>query len=255
MTADDLGAPLGRRPKKRRRSIKLPVPQIIVGALALFLAVFVLWAVIGDDPFGGEPMAVVPANLKLAAKPPEPAAAQPPAAPAPDKHAATPAALAAPAQNAAPANSTTVTIIDGKTGEKKEVVVPTPAPPAASPATPANSAAAPDSGPPNQKFPEMRAHGPIARITARRHAAGGGLRPPAKADLPRIALIVGGLGVSSSATADAIGKLPGVVTLGFVPYSNDVAAGGRATRATRFCCKCRWSRSITPTTIPDRRRC
>ncbi len=45
MTVDDLSAPLGRRPKKQRRAIKLPVPQIIAGALALFLAVFVLWAV------------------------------------------------------------------------------------------------------------------------------------------------------------------------------------------------------------------
>ncbi len=44
------------------------MPQIVAGALALFLAVFVLWAVVADDPFGGEPMAVVPANLKIAAK-------------------------------------------------------------------------------------------------------------------------------------------------------------------------------------------
>ena len=69
MTADDLTAPLGREPKKRRRAIKIPVPQIIAGALAAFLGVFVLWAVVADDPFGGEPMAVVPANLRVAAKP------------------------------------------------------------------------------------------------------------------------------------------------------------------------------------------
>ena len=47
---------------------------------------------------------------------------------------------------------------------------------------------------------------------------------PGKPDAPRIALIVGGLGVSASATADAIAKLPGAVTLGFVPYGTDVAA-------------------------------
>ncbi len=230
MTADDLSAPLGRRPKKRRRSIKLPVPQIIAGALALFLVTFVLWAVLGDDPFGGEPMAVVPANLKLAAKPPEPAAPQPAVAAAPDSHPVTPAA---PAPAAAPANSTTVTIIDGKTGEKKEVVVPAPAPAAA----PAKGAAAPDSGPPNQKFLEMSPHGPIPRIAADgTRPADAFARPvkplPGKADSPRIALIVSGLGVSAGATADAIAKLPGAVTLGFVPYGGDVAAlAGRARAA------------------------
>ena len=54
MTADDLSAPLGLQPKRRRRKMNIPVPQIIAGALALFLAAFVLWAVVADDPFGGE---------------------------------------------------------------------------------------------------------------------------------------------------------------------------------------------------------
>ena len=52
---------------------------------------------------------------------------------------------------------------------------------------------------------------------------------PGKPDAPRIAIIVSGLGVSDSATADAIAKLPGAVTLGFMPYGSDVAAlAGRA---------------------------
>ncbi len=46
----------------------------MAGALALFLGVFVLWAIVADDPFGGEPMAVVPANLQVAAKTPDIAA-------------------------------------------------------------------------------------------------------------------------------------------------------------------------------------
>ncbi len=180
-------------------------------------------------------MAVVSANLKLAAKPPT---KSPPAAPRPQDHAMTPAAAPPPA--AAPANSTTVTIIDGKTGEKKEVVVPGPA--ATSPGTPSPAAApahsaAPESGPPKQKFLEMSPHGPIPKIAA------DGTRPaeafarpvkplPGRPDAPRIALIVDGLGVGASATAEAIGKLPGAVTLGFVPYGSDVAAlAGRARAA------------------------
>jgi polysaccharide deacetylase 2 family uncharacterized protein YibQ len=239
MTADDLSAPLGRRPKKQRHSIRLPVPQIMAGALGLFLVVFVLWAVIGDDPFGGEPMAVVPANLKLAAKPPDapapvpqpapPAAAAATAAPAADSHPAT----AAPPAQPEPANSTTVTIIDGKTGEKKEVVVPTPPQTAAPPAA-AASGAAPQAVPQDQKFLEMSPQGPIPKVAA------DGTRPaeafarpvkplPGKPDAPRIALIVGGLGIGANATAEAIAKLPGSVTLSFVPYGNNVAAlAGRA---------------------------
>ncbi len=233
LTADDLSTPLGQQPKKRRRTIALPVPQIIAGALALFLGVFMLWAVVGDDPFGGEPMAVVSADLHLAsiAKPPDttPASPQPmvPGAPpqTPDTHAAT----AAPAAPGAPANSTTVTIIDGKTGEKKEVVVPGPTAEAAPATAAANSAATPDAVPLDQKFVEMTPHGPIPKIAADgtrpAEAFARAVKPlPGKPDAPRIALIVGGLGIGANATAEAIAKLPGVITLGIVPYGSDVAA-------------------------------
>jgi uncharacterized protein len=224
MTVDDLTAPLGRKPKKLRRSINIPVPQVIVGVLSLFLGIFVLWAVIADDPFGGEPMAVVPANLKIAANPSpntthlpatlDTAQQQPPAAPA---------ATAVP--SAPPANTTTVTIIDGKTGAKQEVVVPGPATPAA----PAAAAAPAATLVIDQKFVEMTGHGPIPKIAADgTRPADAFARPvqpvPGKPDAPRIALIIGGLGVSTSATTDAIAKLPGAVTLGFIPYGSDVAA-------------------------------
>src|ERR1700761_6700144 len=115
MSMDDLTAPLGRQLKKRRRAIKLPVPQIIAGALAAFLGAFVLWAVVADDPYGGEPWGVVPANLRLAAKTAE-ATAPPPVNPQaasqpennPSMHAN---AAPAPDAPAAPApNTTTITI-------------------------------------------------------------------------------------------------------------------------------------------------
>src|SRR5580704_9212307 len=150
MTADDLSAPLGLAPRRRRHKIDLPVPKIIAGALALFLGAFVLWAVVADDPFGGEPIAVVPANLQLAAKPPgasgAPAPAPPPtalsdAAQHNDVAAAAPAGPSATAPApAAPANTTTVTIIDGKTGAKQDVLVAAPA----NAAAPVNVAASAD---------------------------------------------------------------------------------------------------------------
>jgi len=237
MTADDLSAPLGLQPKRRRRRINIPVPQIVVGALALFLGAFVLWAVVADDPFGGEPMAVVPANLQLAAKPPDAAGAPPPPTALADTTAHNDAAAAAPAAasaappaQAVPPDSTTVTIIDGKTGAKQDVVVPSPSNAAATAnaAPAAISAAIPAAASVDPKFLEMTPHGAVPKIAADgTRPADAFARPvqpiPGKPDAPRIALIVGGLGVSTSATADAIAKLPGAVTLGFVPYGNEAA--------------------------------
>jgi uncharacterized protein len=223
MTADDLNAPLGRQLRKRRLSIPITTSQVMAGVLTLFLGVFVVWAVVGNNPFGGEPIVVVPISLhpdptaktaegqgppKVVAVNPDPAAA----------------AQAAPGQTAAPPAATkTITIIDGKTGERKEVAIPAPA-----------NDTAPEASPLDQKFLEMSAQGAIPKIAA------DGVRPadafaqpvkalPGKPDAPRIAIIVSGLGVSDSATADAIAKLPGAVTLGFMPYGSDVAAlAGRA---------------------------
>ena len=231
MTADDLNAPLGQQPKKRRRKLPITTSQALAGALALFLGVFVLWAVFGDNPFGGEPMALAPidSHAGTAAKPatgekPTDVASSnsparydgPPAAPPPAAQTAPPAA----------ANTRTVTIIDGKTGERQEVQIP----------APASDAGATPGAPLDQKFAEMTPQGPIPKIAA------DGTRPadafaqpvkalPGKPDAPRIAIIVGGLGVSEHATAAAIANLPGAVTLGFMPYGGDVDALAARARA------------------------
>jgi hypothetical protein len=195
--------------------------------------------VVADDPFGGEPMAVAPANLHIAAKPadaaapPQPSAAE--LAPQPSGPALPPAAPIAP-QNGAQAaagNTATVTIIDGKTGARQEVVVPAPTPttgPPAVAAPPPGSGGAPGAAlSVDQKFVEMTPHGPIPRIAADgtrpADAFARPVRPlPGKPDAPRIALIVGGLGISAGTSADAIAKLPSAVTLAFEPYGSDVAA-------------------------------
>jgi len=228
--ADDLSAPLGLQPKKRRLKIKIPVPQIAAGALALFLTVFALWAIVADDPFGGEPVAFVPANLKIAAKGPDnPGAPQAPspdtAQPPHDTSAAPPPSTPSQAVASAPPNTTTITIIDGKTGAKQDVLVPAPA----NAAAPANAGAPSNGAALDQKFVEMTAHGPIPKIAADGTRPADAFARPVqpiagKPDAPRIALIVGGLGVSTNATSDAIAKLPGPVTLGFVPYGTDAAS-------------------------------
>jgi hypothetical protein len=84
---------------------------------------------------------------------------------------------------------------------------------------------------------EATPQGPIPKIAAN------GMRPaeayaqpvkpvPGKPDAPRVALVVGGLGVSANISNDAISKLPGAVTLAFMPYSYDVDhLAGSARRA------------------------
>jgi uncharacterized protein len=244
MTADELSAPLGQGPKRRRRfpgMVKRALPLTIGGALASFLGVFLLWAMLSDDPLGGEPMAAVSIDLHAAMapkkstppSPPEASAEMPGPNPGRDVPGSGPVTIAVPpaqanagnagANNAG--NNRTVTIIDGKTGARQDVVIPADAKPAG-----------PDSAALEQKFVEVTPHGPIPKIAA------DGIRPaeafaqpvrpiPGKPDAPRVALIVAGLGVSTSVTADAIAKLPGAVTLAFMPYSYDVdQLAGRARR-------------------------
>ena len=88
-------------------------------------------------------------------------------------------------------------------------MIPAPAESTPNAAEPAGAGAA------DQQFVEMTTHGADSEDRRRRQC--GRPRPsrgrcsplPGKPDAPRIALIVGGLGVSASATAEAIAKLPG----------------------------------------------
>jgi polysaccharide deacetylase 2 family uncharacterized protein YibQ len=273
MAADELSAPLGQETKRGRgfsTAIMASLPQAIAIALATFLGAFVLWAIIADNPFGGEPMAVVQIGPPAPAAPrviSGPAAREAPAvlganasAPAdsgptrydgpPEGPVTTPvppglpAPLAPGVAEAPPnaGNSRTVTIIDGKTGARQEVVIPGSSEPQSVPSAPSTSDASPsdpaaEAQPNDQKLVETTPQGHIPKIAAN------GMRPaeayaqpvkpvPGKPDAPRVALIVGGLGVSASISNDAISKLPGAVTLAFMPYSYDVDhLAGRARRA------------------------
>jgi uncharacterized protein len=221
VAADDLSAPLGQN-KKPRRPIPVTVPQAIVGALGLFAGIFVLWAAVADNPFGGEPMVVVHADLRAPANAPAKKAevVRPPVT----DDGGIPGRYDGPAQSPAsapqgpPPGSKTVNIIDGKSGSSQVVVI-------AGPADGKDAAAS--LTPIEQKFVETTKHGAIPKI------ADDGVHPseayaqavtpiPGKPDAPRVAIIVGGLGVSANATAEAIGKLPGAVTLGFAPYGADL---------------------------------
>src|SRR3984957_19133271 len=168
MAADDLSAPLVRETKRGRglsTAIKASLPQAITIALATFLGAFVLWAVIADHPLGGDRMAVVqiappgPTAPRVIGGPAAhgaPAIVAPnasgPAESGPGRHDGppdgpvtipVPSGLPAPPASGvadSPANagnSRTVTIIDGKTGVRQEVVIPGSSEPQNTPRSPA----------------------------------------------------------------------------------------------------------------------
>jgi uncharacterized protein len=232
VTADDLSAPLGQQPARRRSAAAVVLPWIswgVAGVLGAFLVVFILWAGLVDDPFGGEPIVVASAEQHEApaAKPDEAPAvvsAKEAAAGAPKPKDASPPAKAE--QGA----QQTVTIIDGSSGKREEVPVGAGAGPGAGSADgpPRPGAAAASKGVPliDAKLLETTRHGQIPQISGDGARAVEVYARVAKAngrpDAPRIAIIVNGLGVSANGTSEALAKLPGPVTLGFAPYSSDL---------------------------------
>jgi hypothetical protein len=135
MTVDDLTTPLGRGPARRQREPFISIPKVIAVALALFLGAFVVWAFVSDDPFGGEPKVAVPIDERGLAAANKPDALGPPSPStvtdgAPQSNVKTVAPVVPPSDTqirpALPPGSKTVTIIDGKTGQRHEVVLPPP---------------------------------------------------------------------------------------------------------------------------------
>ena len=235
MEADDLNAPLGQSRKKHRLP-KLPVaaPQMLAGALAMVGLVVALWAAFVNDPLGGEPIVVVATKSSggTAADAPggdgkEHARHEGESTNAPIPKAATAAAAAAEKSSEPPPGSKTVTIIDGSSGKSKEVVIPGGAgdKPAA--------AKAPGGDP---KLLDVSRHGAIPKIGtdgSKPYTVYARPRtlPPSLKDLPRIAIVIGGLGISASGTAEAMAKLPAAVTFALAPYAPDIQKLAERARA------------------------
>jgi polysaccharide deacetylase 2 family uncharacterized protein YibQ len=225
VSADDLSAPLGQKSTRKRR-FRLPFSgtQALATILALLLLGFLGVAIFNNNPMGGEPVARVaikaPAatdDQKVAAKPPvEVKHGTPETAKAPE----------VPGQK-------TITIIDGSSGARKDVVV----------SSEGSDNAAADVSPPvmtgiDQKLLEKSRHGmvPIAigalkPVTA--YAAGSEAERARAMKMPSISIVIGGLGVGAAKTTDAIMKLPLAVTLGFTPYGSDPGKLVERARAQR----------------------
>jgi len=222
-TADDLSTPLGQDKVRRKRRYRLPFTgaQALAVLLGLFLVAFVGVAIFNDDPLGGEPITHValrqatPAGEKIATAPP---GASQPVAKSPPKQAAS-------------ADQKTVTIIDGSSGARRDIVIPGDAPDKAEADTAPVMMAGID-----QRLLEKSRYGMIPVVSD-------GLKPftvyAAEADrakaakMPVIAIVVAGLGVGAAKTTDAIMKLPPAVTLAFTPYGSDPAKLAERARTQR----------------------
>jgi polysaccharide deacetylase 2 family uncharacterized protein YibQ len=234
---DDLSAPLGQgigrdRNGKSERNNKwaglIPVAlRALAGALGCFALLFLGWVLFADAPLGGEPMVVVPAKLHADAAGPDTKASE--AGPGrrveadrerPNRYDGPPITADQPAAPGAARGANTVTIIDGSSGKRQDVVIP---------GQSADKSAAKQQSDQHtdQRLAEATRDGPIPRITPDGTRPAEAFAQPVRAladrpNAPRIAIVVTGLGISASGTSDALAKLPGPVTLAFTPYGADL---------------------------------
>lgn len=221
-TADDLSAPLGQDTLRRKR-LRLPFTamQALATLLGLFLVVFGGFAIFSDNPLGGEPIARLaidegrPSNETTSStsfsSEPEVRAAQ---------------------KQAASDEQKTVTIIDGSSGARQNVVIGGEAdgriePVAAAPAMMAGI---------DQRLLENSRYGMLPVLADGRtpftvYAADADRAKAAK--MPVVAIVIGGLGVGAAKTTDAIMRLPPAVTLAFTPYGSDPGKLAERARAQR----------------------
>jgi polysaccharide deacetylase 2 family uncharacterized protein YibQ len=218
---DDLSTPLGQTNRRRKRRFRLPFTglQALAIVLGLFLAAFAGFAIFNDNPLGGEPVAHVTLHqITPAAEKAAPGA----------EHSAK---AVAPKEQTAPGEQKTVTIIDGSSGARYDVVVGDGASDKADvgPAPTAMTGI-------DQRLLEKSRYGMIPVVAD-------GLKPftvyaadadRAKAEkMPIVAIVVGGLGVGAAKTVEAIMRLPSAVTLAFTPYGTDPGKLAERARAQR----------------------
>jgi hypothetical protein len=228
VASDDLNAPLGRKNSKRERKLPASTQQLLAALLGLFGVAVMAFAVFVDDPLGGEPVAVVATVVLDEAKGSGQAGGDSRHHQRYDGPAAAAAAKAAGKDKdpATPPGAKTITIIDGSSGQSREVVIP------------GNAAAGAQQAPIDRNVLEPTRHGAVPKVGpdgARAFTLYAQARPisPNKKDWPRIAIVMTGLGISASGTADALAQLPAPVTLALTPYGADLDALATRARAKK----------------------
>lgn len=121
MTMDEFSAPLGQHTRPRNRGLRISASRIAIGAGALAAVLATAWAITTDSPLRGRPDAIASAPEVTAANAPVTASGVEQSARQRNNPSdAAPEALAPPPAAA----MRTVTIIDGMTGKRREIVLP-----------------------------------------------------------------------------------------------------------------------------------
>ena len=174
-----------------------------VGTLILGLG---LITALRRDPDGGEPVAYAAIEKRAA-----PASAVPPGADT------APSAARGPASAVQLENNAGVTVVRPGEDAPGAIVITVP-----DEAGPIKLAPAPDNRlVERSRYGLLPKLGPDGATPAKIYARPLGPEPTTK-PVGRIALLVGGLGISQNGTADAIAKLPGPVSLAFAPYGTEL---------------------------------
>ena len=232
MEADDLNAPLGQRQHKKPSKLPAVAPQVVAALLGLSGLVVLGWAAFVSDPLGGEPMAVVATKTPGASDAAGAGGREhsrydgPPAAKQPAD---------SPKAAAVPPGAQVITIIDGSSGKRQEVTIPGKAGDPPGGETGERAGVDPKT-PIDRNFLEPGRHGAIPKLGpngARVSALYAQPRtlPSHLKEAPRIAIVIGGLGISASGTADALSLLPAPVTFALAPYGADIARLAERARA------------------------
>ena len=215
MAANDLHDPLGMdRARSGRAGRARNLGLIALGCLGGAVVSLVAFSLVTDNGMGGRPFA------EAAIQPGRVDEASPPSASSPQHEQAA---------SAAPADQSVAAIIDTATGSRVlrqngdrspggPLILKVPQERLALQLAPA----------PDTRLVEKGRHGPLPRIGA------DGSRPSEiyarpsvtasnlKAGAPRIAIVVGGMGLNAAATSAAVDMLPAEITLGFAPYGADL---------------------------------
>ncbi|GGE26971.1 hypothetical protein GCM10007276_00130 [Agaricicola taiwanensis] len=224
MTTNELSRPLGTGSRKARALPSIPIrkPLIFVGIAAV--AGLGAWIILTEDPLGGEPQAVATIIRRTT---PVAAAPNPQDPPLPIVSTPGGGPVVGPGSSSAGSASGEVVIRPVGPGDADApgagpgsgpMVIRVPG----SPGSDAGGATVRD---PDPKLIEQVAGLDLPRVGA------DGTRPmtayarPSAAMLdprPKVALLIGGLGVSENVTAEAIAKLPADISLAFAPYGEDL---------------------------------
>ena len=221
MLGDELSTPLGVDLKQKKPSLRVPYASLIL-SLALFLSGSIaVFLIVTKDPLGGEPIAVAAIERPKAAQFVNNLSTQ---------------SLQSDNQSSANAEKNALSTLQtsGRSGAAelemesgvKVVRQNGGAMPSAVVIRVPDFANVKLTSSPDRRLVEKNKHGILPRIS------GDGQRPleiyarpvtPALKSKPmRIAIVIGGLGIGQSVTADAITRLPGEVSLAFAPYGSDL---------------------------------